>query len=175
MKRFARIAVLATITAGLVVPMAAQAENSCTSDTVIFSRHSEALPSGQRVNGPNANPNALICIADIFLGTGEDADFRYLGVGANQISIRYIQDLGVASLTAVLDGMGFSGTEVTLVPVTTATGSVTYDSCQNEACGTTFFDIPTPTSGSITATVFVTEEDGTRTEIDHVTFRTIDQ
>lgn len=120
MKKSIRLmgAIAAVAIMALLAPVSAQA--GCDSKVVVF--------SGVKGAPRKVNSNAVICIADPSQEYGDNA---IINPGSNEISLRYIDDLGpdVTSITATLDGLGFSERSVTLnrVPVSTdPTGATFY-------------------------------------------------
>lgn len=173
MRKMSRMALAAVLAASSFVTIAAQAtDNPCDDDSVIFSR--TRVSAGETgANGPNANAAGLICLADEFLGV-ETGDNRRLMPGANQVTVRYIPDIGPETVIVVLNGLGFVNTEIatTYAPSDPDTGlGGTHDSAW------TF--IPNPSeSGAITADIYQVGTGGvgdTRTLLDSVHFHTPDQ
>ncbi|HVF12000.1 MAG TPA: hypothetical protein VNA87_02835 [Actinomycetota bacterium] len=177
MRKMSRMTLAAVLAASSFVTIGAQAtDNPCDDDTVIFSRaRVQPVSGGPAANVPSVNANALTCLADDLSGGDvETGDNRRLAPGANQVTVRYVQDLGPETLVAVLNGLGFSNTEVALVytPVNPDTGlGGTSDSA--------YINIPDGTaSGVLSADVYQIGSGGvgdTRTLLDSVHFRTADQ
>ena len=177
MRRMSRLALAgALVASSLVAGLAGATDNACDDNTVIFSRaRVQPVAAGPAANGPSANANALTCLADDLSGGDvETGDNRRLSVGANQVSVRYINDLGPETIVAVLNGLGFSNTELSTVytPTDPETGlGGTFD--------TAWTSIPEANaSGVITAEIYQIGSAGvgdTRTLLDTVHFRTADQ
>lgn len=130
----------------LLAPLSAHA--GCDSNVVIF--------SGQK-GAPKINANALICLADPDQEFGDNA---IINPGSNEISLRYTVDQGAAvpTLTAVLNGLGFTDREVTLrrVPVSTdPTGATFY-------YNSSAVDLDATQVGCLTADVILDEETSER-------------
>lgn len=173
MRKLSRLALTGVLVASSFATVVAGAtDNACDDDTVIFSRTRASIGTSG-ANTAALNANALTCLADTFTGV-ETGDNRRLALGANQVSVRYVQDLGPETLVVVLNGLGFSSTELSLAytPVDPDTG---LGGTSNSAW--TF--IPDPnSSGVISADIYQIGSGGvgdTRTLIDSVHFRTSDQ
>jgi hypothetical protein len=132
------------LVAGIVAAMAPIGANAnhCDSNVVIFSGIKGA---------PKVNSGAAICLATSLDPAAEDVDGRLINPGSNEISLRYTQDLGVESLTAVLSGLGFEDREVTLNRGPATTGGFYYNSAG--------IDLDPSQVGCITATVIIDEND----------------
>lgn len=126
--------------------------NSCTSQTVIFSRNSNAPVS--------VNANALVCLAKNTAGL-TDPDTAFINPGSDRVQVRYTANVGEEYLLANVEGLGLDQTIVLAYTLTT-TGSWVYDS--------TSLAIDPAATGTITATVYLADGE---TEIDQVTFRTV--
>lgn len=172
MRKISRLALGGALLASTLAGFGADAsDNACDDKTVIFSRLRQQVGYAF-VNVPSVNANALTCLADIF-GV-KSGDNRRLAPNANQVSIRYIDDLGPVTLVAVLNGLGFTNFDEFLTvytPLDPETGlGGTYDSANRY--------IPAPGSGVISADVYLVEVNGqveTRTLLDSVHFRSFDQ
>lgn len=110
--------------------------------------------SGDVAQPVNANPDRVVCDA----GGGDDtADLRVIGPSANQVSVRLSADFGVASVSGVLNGLGFTNAPVTLVRSEPIEGSglASYDSA--------YLDIPYGVGASGTLVASVSYPGGTET------------
>lgn len=175
MRKMSRLALAGALAVSSLVTVAAQAtDNACDDQTVIFSR--ARVPVGPLfVNASSINANALTCLADkITEGDVTTGDNRRLAPGANQVTVRFVTDLGPETLVAVLNGLGFVDTEVALVytPTNPDTGlGGTSDSA--------YVNIPEANaSGVLSADVYRVGLGGVgtaRTLLDSVHFRTADQ
>lgn len=117
-----RLGIAQTAAAVLALGCVPAPASHCVSRIAVFSRTEAQSAAGMG----SVNPNAPACLAD----GAEGADTRVLLPLAAEISVRYARDLSpAASLTAVVNGLGFVNRAVTLTrDVDEMTGAVTYNS-----------------------------------------------
>jgi hypothetical protein len=109
------IAAVATGVALLGVPASAQASH-CADRMVIFSGQAE---------GPKPNANAACTLVGDAAG-----DTRLINPGSTEIVVRFTSDFGAAhpTITAVINGLGFSNRTITLTREPGPVSGYVYDS-----------------------------------------------